>query len=197
LLREAPFGDGLVRGIWEIYNECPVRQGKPFVHFGKDLETVHRISATFLDRSIFIGAYLDSRLIGFIKLVTDQSRMQANTMHIVSMMRHKDKAPTNALIAQAVRSCAERGIRYLVYQNFSYGKRLDEDSLSHFKEVNGFQRVNLPRYYVPLTEVGRVAFRLGLHRKLSDHFPESMITRLRELRTAWNNRKLQVSTEAF
>jgi hypothetical protein len=196
VLREVPFDGDLVRGIWEIYNECPVRQGKPFAHFGKDIETIHRISATFLDRSIFIGAYLDSRLIGFVKLVTDQTRMQANTMHIVSMMRHKDKAPTNALIAQAVRSCAERGIRYLVYQNFAYGKKLEEDSLSHFKEINGFQRINLPRYYVPLTRIGQAAFAHGLHHKLVDRFPEPMVTKLRELRTAWYNRKLQATTEA-
>jgi len=31
-LREVPFDDALVHGIWRIYNECPVRQGKPFRH---------------------------------------------------------------------------------------------------------------------------------------------------------------------
>src|SRR5947209_687650 len=35
-LREVPLDDALVRGIWTIYNECPVRQGKPFAHYGKD-----------------------------------------------------------------------------------------------------------------------------------------------------------------
>jgi hypothetical protein len=192
VFREAPFDDRLVHGIWEIYNECPVRQGRPFVHYGKSVETVRGISETFLDRSIFIGAYLDDRLIGFIKLVTDHKRMQACMMHIVSMMQHRDKAPTNALIAQAVRSCAERDIRYLVYQNFSYGKK-EEDSLSHFKEINGFQRIDLPRYYVPLTGIGRAALALGLHRRLIDHFPKPVITRLREIRAAWYNRKLQGS----
>src|SRR5271156_530700 len=28
-IREVPFDDALVRGIWEVYNECPVRQGRP------------------------------------------------------------------------------------------------------------------------------------------------------------------------
>src|SRR3974377_399435 len=28
-VREVPFDDSLVQGIWEIYNECPVRQGRP------------------------------------------------------------------------------------------------------------------------------------------------------------------------
>ena len=36
-------------------------------------------------------------------------------MHILSMVSHRDKAPTNALIAQAVRSCADRSIPHLVY----------------------------------------------------------------------------------
>jgi len=26
VVREVPFDDALARGIWEIYNECPVRQ---------------------------------------------------------------------------------------------------------------------------------------------------------------------------
>src|SRR6266566_9017549 len=61
-LREVPFDDALVRGIWTIYNECPVRQGKPFAHYGKNLETVHREEATYLDSSIFIGAFLGDTL---------------------------------------------------------------------------------------------------------------------------------------
>src|SRR5437773_1138904 len=63
---------------------------------------------SFLDRSIFIGAFLGETLIGFVKLVTDLNRTHANLMNVVSMVKHRDKAPTNALIAAAVRSCAER-----------------------------------------------------------------------------------------
>src|SRR5216683_32241 len=50
-LRELPFDDALVQGIWQVYNESPIRQGKPNVHFGKDLQTVRKEEATFLDRS--------------------------------------------------------------------------------------------------------------------------------------------------
>jgi len=196
VVREVPFDDALVRGIWEIYNECPVRQGTPFIHYGKDIETVHNLSATFVDRSIFVGAFLGASLIGFIKLVTDQARTQANMMHIISMIRHRDKAPTNALIAQAVRSCAERGIRYLVYQNFAYGKK-QSDTLSRFKEVNGFQRVNLPRYFVPLTVTGWLAVRLGLHHRFVHRLPEPIAFRLRELRKTWYERKLPAVTETL
>jgi hypothetical protein len=194
-LREVPFDDALVRGIWEIYNESPVRQGKPFAHYGKNIDTVRKEAATFLQSSVFIGAFLGDQLIGFVKLTRDETGTQANLMHIVSMLQHKDKAPTNALIAQAVRSCAERGIPYLVYQNFYYGKK-QSDSLSNFKEINGFKRVDLPRYYVPLTRFGWVTFHLGLHHRLVDRLPESVAAKLRELRSAWHNRKLKSVVEA-
>jgi hypothetical protein len=194
-LREVPFDVALVQGIWEVYNECPVRQGKPFFHYGRDIETIRKELATFPDNSIFIGAFLSNKMIGFAKLTFDATRTQANIMNIVSMIQHRDKAPTNALIAQAVRSCAERGIRYLAYQSFSYGKK-QSDSLSDFKENNGFQRIDLPRYYIPLTPIGWIAFRFGLHKRFADHIPESLLTRFRELRNGWHNRKLQSVTEA-
>jgi len=38
VIRETPFDDALARGIWEIYNEVPVRQGRRFPHYGKSLE---------------------------------------------------------------------------------------------------------------------------------------------------------------
>jgi hypothetical protein len=193
-LREVPFDDVLVKGIWEIYNECPVRQGRPFTHFGKDIETVRREEATYLDSSIFIGAFLGDSMIGFIKMVSDETRTQAGLMNIVSMIKHRDKAPTNALVAQAVRSCAERQISYLVYANFAYGKK-QPDSVADFKERNGFQQMNVPRYYVPLTPIGWTALRLGLHHRFVDHFPEPWIAKLREFRNTWYNRKFQSVAE--
>ena len=109
-VREVPFDDELARGIWEIYNESPIRQGRIFPHYGKSFEAVREMSATFLDSSVFIGAFEGNKLIGFIKLTIDDSRTQAGIMHIISMLAHRDKAPTNALVAQAVRSCADRNI---------------------------------------------------------------------------------------
>ena len=194
-VREVPFDDTLVRGIWEVYNECPVRQGVPFLHYGKDIEAVRKHAATFLDSSIFIGAFLDGRMIGFIKLIFDETRTQGGLMHIVSMVRHRDKAPTNALVAQAVRSCADRGVPHLVYSNFAYGKK-QQSSLSEFKERNGFQRVDLPRYFVCLTRIGWVAFCLGLHRRFVDHLPEPLAAKLREVRRAWYEHKFHTVSEA-
>ena len=194
-VKEVTFDDALVQGISAICNESPIRQGRRFWHYGQDLETIRRVHGTFPDRSIFIGAFFDGALIGFAKLVTDRDNGQAGLMHIISMIKHRDKAPTNALIAQAVRSCADRHIPYLVYSNFAYGNK-QRDTLSDFKEGNGFERRDVPRYYVPLTIVGSMALRLGLHHGLAERIPESLLSRLRELRNSWYSRKFQLSHEA-
>ena len=195
VIREMEFDHSLARGIWAIYGETPVRQGRRFPHYGKDYDAVYREEATYLSNSIFIGAYVGDLLIGFIKLVHDQTGTQAGLMNIVSMIAHRDKAPTNALLAQAVRSCAQRGIRHLVYSNFAYGKK-QKSGLSDFKERNAFVRVDVPRYYVPLTLRGALAFRLGLHHRFVDHLPESIAAKLRAYREAWYNRRLN-SAEAL
>ncbi len=194
VLREVPFDDALVQGIWEIYNESPIRQGRRFPHYGKCINSVRQMSSTFLDTSIFIGAFLGEKLIGFIKLTSDDTRTQAAMMHIVSMIQHRDKAPTNALVAQAVRSCADRGISHLVYSNFAYGKK-ERSSLSDFKERNGFRRINLPRYYVPLTSIGWAAFRMGLHHKLLDRLPEPLLAKARNFRYFWYKFRFPASAQ--
>lgn len=190
VVREVRFDERLVRGIWAIYNECPVRQGRWFPHYGKDLDTVYKETATYLDYSIFIGAFQGEELIGFTKMVVDQTGMQAGLMNILSRMQNRDKAPTNALLVQAVKSCADRGISFLVYGNYAYGNK-QQDGLSDFKERNGFQRINVPRYYVSLTRFGGLALRMGFHHRLADHCPEFIATMLRGLRKHWYGRYAQ------
>jgi hypothetical protein len=112
------------------------------------------------------------------------------------MIMHRDKAPTNALIAQAVRSCTARDISYLIYENYSYGKKA-ADSLSHFKQVNGFHRMELPRYYIPLTPLGTLAIRIGLHHRIIEYCPEFIMAKLRELRTAWYMNRIRTSGYAL
>lgn len=194
-IREVPFSDDLVKGIWEIYNETPVRQGRKFPHYGKDLETVRREEATYLDESIFVGAFLGEKLVGFIKILIDRAGNQAGLLNIVSLVAERDKAPTNALVAAAVKACASRGISLLTYSNFSYGKK-QRDSLSDFKERNAFQRIDVPRYYVPLTALGHAALRLKLHHRLTDRIPEFASERLREFRDAWYKRRFPSIGEA-
>ena len=195
VVREAAYDEAYVRGIQAIYNESPVRQGKPFWHYGKDLETVRKMNGTFLQRSIFIGAYLEEKLIGFVKLVFDEEKSQAGLMQIVSMIGHQDKAPTNALIAQAVQSCADRGISYLWYANMSYGKK-QADGLADFKRHNGFQKIEVPRYYVPLTLAGRLALRLNLHHGWSELVPEPIAASYRKIRKQWYGKKVATAKNA-
>lgn len=171
------FTDELVRGIQSIYNESPIRQGKPFWHYGKDFETLKTIHATFLQASDFIGAYYQGELIGFMKLV--YSKHCAGTMNILSKIEHRDKRVMNALVAKAVETCASKGVSYLAYCMWSTG------GLGEFKHRNGFQKKNLPRYYVPLTAKGKVALGLKLHRGIRGMLPPRLKDQLVNLRAKW------------
>ena len=115
-------------------------------------------------------------------------------MQIVSMIQHRDKAPTNALIAQAVRSCAER--RSLSRVRELRLREQQRDSLSDFKRHNGFRRVDLPRYYLPSPSMGRTALRLGLHRRLSTGFRSRCSRGCERLASRWYGRQLQVAKGA-
>jgi hypothetical protein len=183
-VRAVPFDDELVAGIKGINDETPVRQGRPFWHYQADLEAVRRANGTFRERSVFLGAFLDETLIGYAKLTSDESNGQAGLMQIVSMIRHRDKAPTNLLIAEAVRSCADRGIPFLWYAHFSYRNK-ERDSLAEFKLHNGFEQIDIPRYYVPLTLAGRVALQLGLQHGVSERLPRTVLETARDLRNRW------------
>ncbi len=170
-----PMSDELITGIKGIYDETPIRQGKPFWHYKKDFNTVKAENSTYLENSAFIGAYCNNELIGFDKLFFKGDR--AAQIQLVSRISDRDKAPTNALIAKAVEFCAERGITYLVYGKYSYGKK-DQDSLQDFKKRNGFEKMELPRYYVPLTLKGKLALKCKIHRGLLDLLPASIINPL-------------------
>ncbi len=176
-IREAAFCDSFVEGIYKVYNETPIRQGRRFRHYGKTLETIKNEHSTFLDRSVFIGAYLKEEMIGFVKLVHGAG--VANLMQIISMISHRDKAPTNALIAKSVELCAARGIPLLHYGTWS------RRSMGDFKKHHGFERMEIPRYYVPVTPLGALVLRAGLHRSLIDRVPEPILDWLASFRTRW------------
>jgi hypothetical protein len=91
-------------------------------------------------------------------------------------------------MAEAVNQCAIRNVRYLLYEKFDYGSKRG-DSLTRFKQSNGFGRMDIPRYYVPLTSTGAIALRLGMHRRLAERVPEWMAAPLRELRAKWYERR--------
>jgi hypothetical protein len=181
VVKIVPLSDNLVRGILNIYNETPLRQGKRFWHFGKDFETVKRELATYLERSEFIGAYWNDELIGFIKMVyVDRV---ATLFHIVSMNEHHDKRPMNALIAKAVEHCEQKGISHFIYGQFLYGNKR-QSSLLEFKRRNGFEQIDFPRYFVPLTLRGRIFVGLKLYRGITGLVPEPLLQAVLDFR-AW------------
>jgi hypothetical protein len=154
----------LAEGIWKIYNETPVRQGRAFSRYGIKLEEVKKLISNTRN-SEFIGSFLNDNLVGFVQLIYgDQVAVMAQ---ILSLQSHWDKAVNNALIAKAVEVSAIRKMPWLMY-----GRMGNHPSLDTFKESNGFSKFELTRYYVPLTWNGKLAIKLGLHRKAKDSLPE-------------------------
>jgi hypothetical protein len=176
------FDDTLIQGISAVYNDSPVRQGKSFWHYGIDLAAVKSENISYQERSVFIGAFHGEEFIGFIKIVCSGS--VAVIMQILSKTSHFDKCPTNALLAKAVETCVGRGIRYLVYAQFDYGKG-HQSSLTDFKRNNGFVKVNIPRYTVPLTVKGALALKMGLDKGIKEMIPPCLTSRLLAVRTWW------------
>jgi len=191
-VKSVPFDDALAQGIHKLCNESPVRQGKPFWHYGKDFETVKREHATFLDRSEFVGAYFEGELIGFIKMVyVDQV---AFILHILAFNAHYDKRPLNAMITEAVKICSQKGVRYFVYDKYVYGNKKDS-SLVEFKRRNGFEQVNFPRYYIPLTLKGKIYVSLRLYRGAVGLIPGPVLNLLLKVRDWFYSLKTKEKAE--
>jgi hypothetical protein len=171
-----------IRGIVEINNESPFRQGRRFHHYGKDVDTVRKDYSTFLERSEFIGAYDGGELIGFMKIVYIGE--VAAIMQILSKTSHYHKKPANALIAKAVEHCQKKNLSFLTYMKYRYGNKR-ENPLTEFKRRNGFEEFPVPRYYVPLTAKGKICMALKLHRDLVGILPEALIYPLLSLRRMW------------
>jgi len=189
VVKVTPFDDDLVKGVHRIYNGIRVRDGRPFWHFGQDIQSVRRGLATYLDRSEFIAAYWGEELIGFVKMVyVDDLAM---LFHLISMDEHYDKRPANALIAKAAEVCEQKGISHLIYTKFIYGNKR-RSSLVEFKRRNGFQQVNFPRYYIPLTLRGKLFVWLRLYRGFSGLMPEPILQPLLSLR-AWYYKKISTT----
>jgi len=185
VVRIEPFSDKLVEGLVDIFNETPVRQGRPNYYYGWDSKIVRRVWATELDRSVWIVASFENEIIGFIKLIIGDGI--ARTSGTVAKMAHRDRAPMNAILSKSVELCAAKGIPLLVYGQFIYGRK-GEDSLTVFKMHNGFKRIEIPRYYVPLSIRGRVGLCLGLHRGLSNFLPGPVLRLALKVRSKWYSR---------
>ena len=187
-VRATSYDDAFVRGLTDIFNETPVRQGRRFWHYGKNFETVKRQFSRYLYREDLIGAYHDGELIGVVML--GNAGRFAITGQIISKIQHRDKATNNALIAKAVEICEGKGFPYLVYLHWTDGP------LAEFKRRCGFEQTYVPRYYVPLSPRGRLILQLRLHHGLKELLPISMKTRLKNLRAWWVERESQPGAQA-
>lgn len=184
-LRVREFETEVIRGIEEVQNESPIRQGRRYPHFGKSFEQVKRDHGSFLDRSDFICAYCGEEFIGFLKLVYRGNI--ASILQLNSKAAHYDKRPSNALLAKAVELCEARGISHLIYGKFNYGH--NDSSLREFKERHGFYEMLVPEYYVPLTSWGWICVKLHLYHGAMHLVPEGVLSLARNLRARWYSLK--------
>lgn len=173
----ASYTDDFVRGIKQVYDECPIRQGKKSRHYGKSFDVIKREHGTFLEQSEFIAARIDQRLVGFAKVVFRKDF--ASIMNLIALLGERDKAPTNALLAKVVERCAARGIGLLHYGVWS------RRGFGDFKAHHGFECRQIPRYYVPLTGWGALALQRGWHRPLGARLPEKLADWCATIRTKW------------
>jgi hypothetical protein len=154
----------LAKGVWRIYNETPIRQGRAFPHYGVPLRDV---TAGVLSArgGTFVGAFFQDELVGFIQLVHGDN--VAIISQILSLQKFWDKAVNNVLVAKAIEVCAAKQIQWVMY-----GRMGNHPSLDSFKQSNSFAKFSLTRYYVPLTKKGQIATSLNLHRELKDALPQ-------------------------
>jgi hypothetical protein len=180
-VRREEFSESLLKGIKSIYDESPVRQGKRNRHFHKDLGTLELEHGTFLDRSQFVAAYFAGEMIGFAKVTFCQEF--GMFMNFLSKVSYRNKAVNNAILAKAVEVCAERGLKCLVYGVLGGG---GSHGLDEFKIANGFECVEVPRYFIPLTWTGKMSLKVGLHRGLTNRMPEWCLRAAAKARARWN-----------
>ncbi len=169
--------DDFVRGVMAVFNETPIRRGRPFRHYGKDFDSLKELLSRDLSQSKFIGAYYERVLVGLVKLVYAEGRF-ANPGLIVSKIAFRSKYVNNALLAKAVEVCTQDEIPYMTYTHWRRG------SQAEFLARNGFEKTLMPRYWVPLTSKGATALRLGLHRNIRTYIPERLMSFLLDVRGA-------------
>lgn len=176
-LRNVQLDDSFARGVQSIYNETPVKQGRKFYHYGKDAQAIKEELSSFLERCILVGAYHGEELIGFMKLFRGKDVLR--TIHIIASIKHRDKCAMDALIARAVELCDQEKVGHLQYGSWTDG------GVGVFREKYLFQRMEVPRYFVPLNFRGRLALGLKLHRPVRERVPKRLLGPLMSLRSKW------------
>ncbi len=185
-LKVRGFDMDVIQGICDVQNETPIRQGRPFPHYGKTFEQARRDHGSFVDHCDFICAYFENEFIGFLKLVYRGD--VASILQMLTKASHYDKRTANALLAKAAEVCSQKGIQHLTYGMFNYGNKGDS-SLRQFKERHGFCEMLVPYYYVPVTTWGRFCVNTRLYRDWHDMLPQKWIAAACDLRARWYERR--------
>jgi len=183
----------LLEDLVELNNDSPVRQGKVYTHFGKTLEQVTKDQEDFLDRSDYICAYHEEELVGVVKLV-----YRGNIAAILTFLpkaSHADKRPANALMAKVVEICDQKKMLFITFGLFNYHNKKDTP-LRDFKIRNGFEGIDVPRYYVALTLKGALGIKFNLYHGLMGVLPHSVITALVNARAKLYSLKLKLRAPA-
>jgi hypothetical protein len=178
-LRPVKLDDDFVRDVKKIYDEAPLRQGRKFTHYGKSLATIKHDLSSFPERTFFIGAYHQDRMIGFMKLFEGNKILRL--IHIIATFADRDKCVMDALIAKAVEIAGQKNILHLYYGDWAFR------GLGVFRVKFGFERHDCPRYYVALNRRGELALKAGLHRPLRERLPQHWKDRLVGARNLWNS----------
>jgi hypothetical protein len=193
VIHKVDVNDALIDGIVKINNETPLRQGRRFWHYGRSAEDVGKVYSEFLGRSEILGAFHNNELIGILQLV--YIGKTASISEFLCMYKHRDKKPSNALIAAAVELCAGKSLQYLIYGRYIYDNNADS-TLTAFKQSNGFEEFFVPLYFIPLTIKGRIAIKLNIHLGFKRIVPERIKKTARRFR-AWILRKQTSETLAI
>ena len=167
--------DSFVRGVMDVFNETPIRRGKPFWHYGKSFETLKDELSRELSTSKFIGAYDRGRLAGFVKLNFAEGRF-VNPGLILSKLEYRKRYINNALMAKSVELACATGVPYLTYTVWRRGTQAE------YLKRNGFKKISVPRYWVPLTSKGTLSLNIGVHRNVRSYIPDWLYVRLLEAR---------------
>lgn len=165
-IRITGLDDDLVRGVMGIFNETPIRRGKPFWHYNKGFDDVKEILSRDVETSKFIGAYQGEELVGIAKLNYAGQRFVNPGIFLTKIELRREKYLDNALMAKAIELCTTDGVSYFTYTNWRKGEHAE------FLRRNGFEKTLVPRYWIPLTRKGKIALQFGLHRELSARIPD-------------------------
>lgn len=184
-LRIVPLDKYFARAVETLYNECPVRQGRKFYHYGQSAADIEQELSSFIGRSLLVGAYVHDRMVGFMKLFRGERALRI--VHILALLCERDKCVMDALIGKAVELSVELHYGFLHYGSWT------DSGIGAFRTKHGFECMEVPRYFAPLNWRGQLILSLNLHRSIRDQLPKKVVEALVALRGRWNS--LRVPSE--